>query len=153
MQKLFVDYLDFLQRRHDDIKRTIEGLPQAALDWVPGPEMNSLCVIVVHVSGSGRYWIGDIVAGEPSGRDREAEFRTQGVDVAGLIEHMDGSLAYVHRVLEGLKLEDLGAPCVSPRDGREVTVGWALLHVLEHTAIHVGHAQLTRQLWEQRRKG
>ncbi len=150
MQKLFGDYLERLQRLHDDIKQSIEGLPQAALDWIPGPEMNSLCVIVMHVSGSERYWIGDIVAQEPSGRDREAEFGTRGIDVEELMQRMDGSLAYVHRVLEGLMLEDLGAPRVAPRDGREVSVGWALFHVLEHAAVHVGHVQLTRQLWDQR---
>ena len=80
-----MDYLDCLQRRHDDIKRTIEWLPLAGLDLAPGPEMNSLCVIVVHVPGSGRYGIGDIVAGEPAGRNREAEFRTKEVDVHGIL--------------------------------------------------------------------
>ena len=30
-------------------------------------------------------------------------------------------------------------------------VAWALLHALEHTAIHLGHMQIMRQLWEQRR--
>jgi hypothetical protein len=150
MKKLFVDYLERLQRLHDDIKQSIEGLPQAALDWIPGPEMNSLCIIVAHVSGSERYWLGDIIAQAPSDRDREAEFRTQGVDVSGLIAQLDGSLAYGSRVVEGLGLEDLETPRVSPRDGREVTVGWALFHVLEHVAVHLGHVQLTRQMWEQR---
>ena len=152
MQKLFVDYLDFLQRRHDDIKRTIEGLPQAALDWVPGSDMNSFCVIAVHLAGSERFWIGDVVAREPSDRDRESEFRAQEVDFAELAERLDDSLAYVRQVLEGLKLEDLGTTCVSPQDGREFTTGWVLLHVLEHAAVHLGHVQLTRQLWEQRPK-
>ncbi len=36
-----------------------------------------------------------------------------------------------------------------PRDGREYTVAWALFHALEHTALHLGQMQLTRQLWEQ----
>jgi hypothetical protein len=30
---------------------------------------------------------------------------------------------------------------------RQVTVRWSILHVIEHTAQHVGHMQLTRQLW------
>jgi hypothetical protein len=29
-------------------------------------------------------------------------------------------------------------------------VGWALCHILKHTALHLGHLQITRQLWEQR---
>lgn len=34
-------------------------------------------------------------------------------------------------------------------DGQKFSVSWSLLHVLDHTAIHLGHIQLTRQLWEQ----
>ena len=31
-----------------------------------------------------------------------------------------------------------------------VSSAWALLHAVEHVREHMGHAQLTRQLWEQR---
>jgi len=37
----------------------------------------------------------------------------------------------------------------SPRDDRKFTVGRALAHALQHTALHLGHAQVTRQLGEQ----
>jgi hypothetical protein len=30
---------------------------------------------------------------------------------------------------------------------RTVTVRWGILHVIEHFATHIGHMQLTRQLW------
>jgi len=30
-------------------------------------------------------------------------------------------------------------------------VAWALLHALDHTAQHLGHMQITRQLWDQER--
>ena len=152
MQKFFMGYFDSLQKLHDDIKEKFEGLPQAALDWVPGSDMNSFCVIAVHLAGSERYWIGDVIAREPSDRDRDSEFRAQEVDFAELAERLDVSLVYVRQVLEGMKLEDLGTTCVSPKDGREFTTGWVLLHVLEHAAVHLGHIQLTRQLWEQRHK-
>jgi hypothetical protein len=32
-------------------------------------------------------------------------------------------------------------------------VAWALLHALEHTTLHLGQIQLTRQLWEQVKGG
>ena len=150
MQKLFEDYVNCLQGLHNDIKQCIDGLPQKALDWVPGAEMNSLCVIVVHVAGSERYWMGDIVSLEDSGRDRDAEFRAKGLDEAELKRRLDDSLSYVKSVLERMSLEDLETICVFPKDGRTFTKGWAIYHVLEHVANHLGHAQLTRQLWEQR---
>jgi uncharacterized damage-inducible protein DinB len=152
MQPFFVDYLNSLERLHNDIKASLAELPQAGLDWKPGAGMNSLCVIAVHVAGSERYWIGDVVAGEPSGRNREAEFHTQGIDAASLAERLDGSLDYVRSVLEGLALVDLEKRTISPRDGFESNAGWVLAHVMAHTGIHAGHAQMTRQLWEQQRK-
>jgi hypothetical protein len=32
-----------------------------------------------------------------------------------------------------------------------VSGAWALLHAVEHLSEHVGHAKLTKQLWERRR--
>ena len=149
MEPFFADYLDRLESLHNDLKGALAGMPDDGLDWAPQAGMNSLCVLVVHVAGAGRYWIGDVVAGEPSGRDRQAEFRAREIAAGALAERLDSSLAYVRGVVQGLKLNDLDKKRISPRDGREFAVGWALAHVLAHTAIHAGHAQVTRQLWEQ----
>ena len=64
------------------MERAIRGLSQEVLDWTPGPEMNSTCALVVHLSGAGRYWIDDMAARESSGRDRAAEFRAEGLEAA-----------------------------------------------------------------------
>jgi hypothetical protein len=114
--------------------------------------MNSLGVIVAHVAGAERYMIGDIVAKEPSGRDRDAEFQTEGIDIEGLNERLDGSLAYISQVLERFSIEDLDTPCASPFDGRTYSARIFLFRVLGHVASHLGHAQITRQMLEQRSK-
>jgi len=150
MLPMLKDYFDRLQALHADIQRTIEGLPQDALDWSPGPDMNSLAVLAVHTAGAERYWIGDVAGQDPSGRDRAAEFRTQGMDAAALTARLDAALAHSRAVLEGLTLSDLDALRPSSRDGREYTIAWALAHALGHTAVHVGHMQIIRQLWDQR---
>ena len=149
MHPFFDAYLDRLQGLHDDILQAIEGLPPAALDWVPGPSMNSVAVLVVHTAGAERYWVGDVVARDSSDRDRSAEFRVQGLDAAMLGKRLDDTLAHTRGVLKGLALQDLEIIRISPRDGREYTVAWALAHALEHTAMHVGHIQIMRQLWDQ----
>ena len=153
MVSVLEDYLERLQALHANIERTIEGLSLPALDWVPGPDMNSLGVLAVHVAGAERYWIGDVVGRDPSGRDRAAEFRTRGLDAAALNACLAETLAYSQAVLEGLTLPDLEATRVSPRDGREFTVAWCLAHALEHTALHLGQMQMTRQLWEEQGSG
>ncbi len=151
MQKYFEDYLDCLAALHTDIEHALEGLPQEALEWAPGQEMNTIDILVVHLAGAERYWIGDVAGQEPSGRDRAAEFRAGGLDEATLRKRLADVLEHSRGVLSKLALEDLETPRISPRDGREFTVGWALAHALEHTALHLGHIEITRQMWEQKR--
>jgi uncharacterized damage-inducible protein DinB len=135
---------------HEEILRTIHGLPSEALDWTPGEGINSMAVLVTHISGAERYWIGDVVGGDPSGRDRSAEFEIKNQDEEMLLRRLNDSLQRSRKVLEKLSHENLDELRISPRDGRKVTAGWALVHTLEHTALHTGHIQLMRQLWEYR---
>jgi uncharacterized damage-inducible protein DinB len=150
MQTYFEHYLNNLQELHNDISSALENLPPAALDWPPGNEMNSISVMVVHTLGAQRYLAGEIIAGEASARDREAEFKARGLDAAELKKRLADSLDTVRSVTEGLTLADLEAPRMF-RNQREVTVGWVLGHLLKHTATHLGQIQLTRQLWEQKK--
>jgi uncharacterized damage-inducible protein DinB len=149
MQTFFKDYIDLLQERHNEILEALEGLPPAALDWIPGPDMNSINVLVFHITGSTRYWIGDIAAQESSHRDRDAEFRVSDVEVEVLKNRLADNLEYARNVLSKFTIEDLQTTRESARNGRTFTVAWALLHALEHTTLHLGQIQLTRQLWEQ----
>lgn len=150
MERAFADYLNRLQNLHAEIDKAIGGLPVKALDWAPTADMNSLAVLVVHLAGAERYWIGDVIAQDPSGRNREAEFRTQGLTVEQLKQRLNDADAFARTVLESLKLADLEAERLSTRDNRQYSVAYALSHVLAHTALHVGHAQIMRQLWDTR---
>lgn len=149
MQTFFQEYLNILQKCHDDILRTIEGLPPAALDWIPGPETNSISVLVFHVTGSERYWIGDVAMRESSDRDREMEFKIHDVGVEILKKRLEDSLAYARTVLDRLTLNDLERERIAPKGGKSFTVAFALLHALEHAMLHLGHIEITSQLWKQ----
>jgi hypothetical protein len=146
----FKTYLELLDTLHRDFTKAIDGLPTEALDWVPGEDMNSLCVLVVHTTGATRYWIGDVAGGIPSNRDRAAEFSAHGLDAAALKQRFADTLAFARNLLEKFRLEDLDKQCLAPLQGDTRSAGWALFHALEHTALHMGHAQITRQLWDQR---
>ena len=149
MQTFFNEYLKILQNCHKDIHDAMEGLPPAALDWTPGPDTNSIGVLVFHLTGAERYWIGDVAAQDPSERDRDAEFRVHDLSADVLKKRLTDNLEYTRTALEKFTLQDLETIRVSARDGREFTMAWTLLHALEHTALHLGQIQLTRQLWEQ----
>jgi uncharacterized damage-inducible protein DinB len=153
MQPFFLSYLSNLEELHNDIRSALQGLTPEMLDWTPGAEMNSLSVLITHLSGAERYWLGDVIAGEPSDRDRDAEFKVQGLTGEALIQHLDESDEFARKVLETLTLQELETTRVSPRNGRQVVVGWALGHALKHAALHVGHIQMIRQLLLQRGVG
>ena len=148
MQSFFANYLSNLREYHDEIRNAIKGLPQNALDWTSGADINSINVLVTHLIGAERYWIGDVIAGESSDRDRAAEFKVQGLSEQELLPKLSEIEQYIEKTLETFALQALDEQRISPRNGREVTVGWALCHALKHTSLHLGHIEITRQLWE-----
>lgn len=150
MIKEIQGYLTTLNELQDQIKSLLEGLPQEALDWRPIQgegelATNSLAAVITHLAGSETYFMKEIIGRQPIKRDREAEFVTRGVNVSALKTRLEAAAKSAEEVLspmtegqleEGRKFRD-----------RQVTVRWSILHVIEHTAQHVGHMQLTRQLW------
>ena len=149
MQTFFEEYLNILQTCHADILKALDGLPPAALDWTPGSDTNSISVLVFHLTGAERYQIGDVAAQDPTERDRDAEFKVHEVGTDVLKKRLTDNTEYARTALEKFTIQDLEATRVSARDGREFTVAWALIHALEHSTLHLGQIQLTRQLWEQ----
>ncbi len=149
MKTFFKDYLNLLQDCHNSILEALEGLPPAALDWTPRPDMNSITVLVFHLTGAERYWIGDIAAQDPTERDRDAEFRVHDVEMDILKKRLADNLEYAHTVLDKMDVQGLETARRSARNGREFTVAWALLHALDHATLHLGQIQITRQLWAQ----
>jgi uncharacterized damage-inducible protein DinB len=152
MEKLLEEYLVFLEGCHNEIMKALEGLPAEALDWSPGPGMNSISVLVFHTTGSERFWIGDVGMDDFSNRDRASEFAVRAVTPEVLRKRLEDALTYAHQALGRLSLQDLEASRVAKtHETKTVTVGWALLHALEHASVHLGHIQLTRDLWLQQR--
>lgn len=151
MGSFFEDYQDRLEELHRDILLGIDGFSTEALDWSPGNDIPSLCVLVTHIVGAERYWIGDVAGGVPSNRDRDSEFKAKGQEAAALIARLQELESFEKELLSKISTPDLESICISPRTGRRFSVGWALLHALEHTALHLGHIQIIHQLWEQSR--
>ena len=149
MIQFFADYLDNLAELHAEMMKAVRHLPPDALDWKPSPSGNSLSVLIVHAAGAEKFWLGDVIANEPSGRDRPAEFAVAGMSISSLESVLNESLGFAELVLSKLEIEDLNSMRIDPRSSEQVTVAWGLSHVLKHTAIHLGHIQVTRDLWDQ----
>lgn len=144
-------YLDFLNDLRGQIRTIVTLVPADALNWRPlaGPDddhtTNSLAVLAAHVAGSEHHWIAEVVGRHPPTRDRPAEFRTEAHDSTSLLARLDEVGQETAAVLTHLDAADLDS--IRELDGRVVPVHWAILHAIEHLALHLGHAQMTYQLW------
>jgi uncharacterized damage-inducible protein DinB len=143
-------YLTMLDDLRGQVRDLITGLPPEALNWQPiaGSEehaTNSLAILATHIAGAEHYWIGEVVGRLPASRDRDAEFASQATRDNELIRRLEGAERETRQVLSALGAADLAE--VREARGRPVPVRWCILHVIDHTALHLGHMQLTYQLW------
>jgi uncharacterized damage-inducible protein DinB len=144
------NYLHRIEDLRRQISDLIAGLPAQALNWRPiesveGHTINSLAVLAAHVAGAEHFWIAEVVGGRPLTRNRAAEFATQAHDASELLHVLTETGAETREVLSALSEIDLED--AREVEGRAVPVRWGILHVIDHTALHLGHMQITYQLW------
>ncbi len=115
------------------------------------PESNTAFALATHLIGSAEYWVLQLAGGRDVHRDRPSEFRATGTG-AELAARYERWLTAMQELLPTLLDERLDQP-VSPRTDyhpsfgdESMTVRDALLHAVEHCALHQGHLELTRQL-------
>jgi hypothetical protein len=140
----------------DLLRTAIDGLPSAALDERPsGQDTNSLAVLVTHSLHSTRAWLSLAVAAPMPDRDRPAEFAASAADLDAFLAGVDELSNDCRALLDHAGPFDparIGTAPWRPGDLAQepVTAAWALIHALVHLREHVGHAELTRQLWDER---
>ena len=149
MEQFYADCYERFVSLHNEIKKAIEGLSVEALDWIPAGNTNSINVLVSHLCGSERYWAAEIATGSPSDRVREQEFKAEGLNEIDLVNLLDATQRVINDAFEQLTLSDLEVMRYAEQNDMNITTAWAILHALEHSAGHVGHIQLTVQLWEE----
>ncbi len=132
-----------------DMLKILEDMGVEGMNWaISLPEVNSAYAIVTHTTASQYWWIKENLHGEKVDRDRPAEFTARAADLEALKVEMTRVQDFTREIFAGLGPEDMPAERVVR--GRSVSVEWIVLHVIEHTATHLGHLQLTKQLWEGR---
>ena len=149
MEAFFESYLKLLQDQHRQAEAALAGLPPAALNETTGNIRNSLCALACHIAGSEGYCTGEVIGGQSQGRNRDAEFAARDIPEAELVERIRRAAGIARQTVDGLQLADLDAKrTVWGRTGsREMSVGWVLMHVLEHTAYHAGQMSILRRRW------
>src|SRR5512147_1842981 len=78
-------YERLIRQRRADVLKILDGLDADALNWHPlSDATNSIYALTVHALGAERHWIHERTGGRHIERDRTAEFRAKGNDVATL---------------------------------------------------------------------
>lgn len=149
-----------LERLVRQFHRALEGIPDQDLNgWKPAAEqrgggaMNTLAAMSVHTVEAARWRIDQQVFGYDYPRDRESEFTATATRAE--IDQMFEDLLNRFRELIDTEGEiDLMAMPLTPREDHpdRNKMAW-LLTTIDHTALHLGHAEITRQLWLAERAG
>ncbi len=144
--------LTFLAQQRRVLKAAAYGLTPEQLRATPSASALSVGGLIKHVAHTERGWM-DTVARKPrttSVEDYGAEFRLTPEDsIESLIAAYDEVAAYTEETIAGIA--DLGAPVPVPDepwypdDLSEWSVRWVLLHVIEETCRHAGHADIVRE--------
>lgn len=138
----------------------IDGIPDDDLStWKPsaeqqgGGEMNTLAAMSVHTAEAAAWRIVHQIFGHDYPRDREAEF-----SVTASRKEIDERFAtLLSRFVELIELEldvDLATlpPTIHEDHPDRTRMDW-LVSTIDHTALHLGHAEIHRQLWLAERAG
>jgi|SRR5580700_7610646 hypothetical protein len=122
----------------------LEDLDDDQLRWRPAPEANSLGVIVVHLGYAERLWGRAIFAAELM----DMEWRTHMFDLPDGWTRDDVVAFYRDETAKVDRVFDAAGSFDEPSAGefRPTTLRWVVFHLIEETARHVGHMDITREL-------
>lgn len=143
-----------IERIAGEIMAKIATLSDEQLNQpLPIPDANTLFAIATHAVGMGEFWVLTLVGDRPSNRNRSAEFVAVGEGKALLARYQQW-IADSHALLDTLSESAMVQVVEPPFEFRStgglqegpLTVRDCLLHVVEHTATHLGQIQLTADL-------
>ena len=140
-------FLPFIDEALEGMVSIAEELGDQRVNRRPGlPNTNSPYAILTHCIGMATYWIGSVLLGRPSLRDRDSEFRARGTvaeirqavkalqtQIREDITHVQGNLPLVHRQYLHVHTE-------------YHTQAEVLLHCYTELAQHHGQMELTRDI-------
>ncbi len=127
-------------------RREIGLFPDDASPWrtVPGIA-NPAGTLALHAAGNLQFFVGALLGGTGSRRDREAEFGRRSAGRAELAAELERAEAVVDRTLGALPPQRLGEPFPETLRGLQASTGTILLHLATHLAFHLGQAGYHRR--------
>ena len=147
--------LEFLRQQRDGVRYAAFGLTDEQAAATPSASTLSVGGLVKHVAHVERGWI-DLVLHRPARGDDSYDAYTESFQfapsdsLAAAVEALDVVAAETEAVMR--TIDDLNQPVPIPKgvpwypqDIEAWTVRWVLLHLIEETARHAGHADVVRE--------
>ena len=142
----------------NQVIQTLEGMPEDAMaNWrtsLAHGDVSTMYGLATHIAGAGEFWTLQAAGGVDQQRQRLQEFAASG-SIESIRHRYDEWLARLETLLNSLSADDLDELCIREANpaqgvsGVEKPKAECILHALEHTALHLGHMQVQRQLWDQ----
>lgn len=136
-RELLLNWLGYLRGA---VLRNIHGLSEEDAHRRPEGRLLPLAGIVNHLIGVERRWIDGGMLGGPIHRDEEEFFPGPELTVPSVVAAYGDRAVATDHIVRSLPLD---APC-GRREG--TTLRWVLLHLINETARHAGHADAVREL-------
>ena len=146
--------LRFVEAQRGALRRAVDGLSEAQA--AARPTVSELCVVglVKHCAEMESDWIRGTLAGLPALRERDQanwgdSFRlVDGESVDDVLKFSEEVAAETERIIGALPDLDVTVPLPEapwfPAGARR-SARWILLHLVEETARHAGHADILRE--------
>ena len=130
-----------LQYQRESMVRKVEGVTEEQARTRLVDSDTTLLWLVRHLDRAERMWVLQRFAGADAGPldDTVSDADT----VAGAVAAYRSTWELVDKTVTGL---DLGSLAVAPGPDGPTSLRWVLLHLLEETARHAGHADILREL-------
>jgi hypothetical protein len=130
-----------LQYQRESLVRKACGLDEASARWSPVGSGTSLLWLVTHMASAEVTWVLHRFAGQRPGPDGDEP-------PGGTLEAAASAYRRAWQQVDavafaGASLDEL---CRRPDPGPPVSLRWVLMHLLEETARHAGHADILREL-------
>ena len=139
--------LAFLVQQREGLRNAAYGLTDDQARRPASAGVLTIASLLKHAVTTERSWI-SMVQGGPSAGDQGFEL-AEGDTVAGLLDDYAEVADETARAIASVSLDDQvavpkGVPWF-PSDVESWSVRWVLLHLIEETARHAGHADIVRE--------
>lgn len=141
------DLQEFYARDLRKLREEINLYPDEKLLWETRPGIaNSAGNLCLHLLGNLNHFIGATLGHTGYVRQRDLEFSTRDVPRVQLNAQIDALLPVIDQVFEQLTATDYDQSYPLEKNGRTVSTGHMLLHLLAHLSYHLGQVNYHRRL-------